>query len=178
MKDNSLNISTNPVYVIMGVSGTGKTTIAKAVSENYGYIFLEGDDFHSRENIDIMSSGQSLSDHNRLPWLKDLSLAAASQRQKGCVFMTCSALKLKYRDEIRKYITDVIFIHLHGSFDYIAQLMSQREGHFMPVSLLQSQFDTLELLRAEELGVMISIENGIEAVLHELEAFLSHRNSA
>jgi len=173
MTETNVNMSLNPVYVIIGVSGVGKTTIAKAIAEQNGCLFMEGDGFHPKENIEIMSSGRSLTDENRLPWLRKLSLAAAEERQKGGVVVTCSALKRIYRDEIRKYIPDVNFIHLHGRFDYIAKQMSQREGHFMPVSLLQSQFDTLELLGDEQQGVTISVENGIEGVLQELEAFMA-----
>jgi len=178
MKELHVDISLNPVYVVMGVSGTGKTTIAKAVAETHGCVFLEGDDFHPKENIEIMSSCRALTDENRLPWLMELSSVAAAERQKGSVLMTCSALKLIYRDEIRKHVPDVSFIHLAGSFDYIANLISKREGHFMPVSLLQSQFDTLEHLRADEDGVTIFIENGIEAVLQDVSTFMPDRNSA
>jgi len=173
MKDTHMDISTAPVYVFMGVSGTGKTTIANAISQTYECVFLEGDDFHPKENIDIMSAGRALTDENRLPWLRELSSVAAAQRQKGCVLITCSSLKLIYRNEIRKHIPDASFIHLQGSFDYIEKQMSQREGHFMPVSLLQSQFDSLEPLQDSERGITISIENGIKTVLAELETFMA-----
>jgi len=178
MKQTNSDISLNPVYVVMGVSGTGKTTISKAIAEKYGYIFLEGDDYHPKENIDIMSSGRALTDENRFPWLIELSSVAAAERQKSSVLVTCSALKRIYRDEIRKHVPDVVFIHLEGGFDYIAQLVSQREGHFMPLSLLQSQFDTLEPLQADEDGVKVSIENGIETVLQDATAFMNARKSA
>lgn len=173
MKKANADISISPVYVVMGVSAVGKTTIAKAIAQKHRCLFLEGDDFHPKKNIEIMSSGRSLNDENRLPWLRELSLAAEAERQRGSVVVTCSALKLSYRDEIRKYIPDVSFIHLHGRFDYIAKQMSQREGHFMPVSLLQSQFDTLQLLGESEQGVTISVENEIEGVLQEFEAFMA-----
>jgi gluconokinase len=179
MKNMDLDKSSNPVFVVMGVSGTGKTTLATALAEKHHCKFLEGDDFHPQENIDIMSSGRSLTDENRMPWLKELSLAAASHRRNEAVVVTCSSLKAIYRDEIRRQVPDVAFIHLEGSFDYVAQLMSQREGHFMPVSLLQSQFDALVSLQSEEKGIVISIENGIDAVLREAEAFLAdNRNAA
>jgi len=175
MKKANADVSIGPVYVVMGVSGVGKTTIAKAIAQKHSCLFLEGDDFHPKENIEIMSSGRSLTDENRLPWLRELSLAAAKERQKSSVVVTCSALKLIYRDEIRKHLPDVSFIHLHGRFDYIAKQMSEREGHFMPVSLLQSQFDTLELLEDDETGATISVENGIEAVLLELDTYMADR---
>ncbi len=167
-----------PVYVVMGVAGTGKTTVAKAVAEKQNYLFLEGDDFHPPENIELMSSGRALTDAKRLPWLKELSSRAVVDRHKGTVLVTCSALKAIYRDEIRKQVPDANFIHLHGSFDYIAKLMTQREDHFMPVSLLQSQFDTLESLQKGEHGTLVSIENGFEAVMSEVGAYINNRTSA
>jgi len=173
MRDNHADRTIASVYVVMGVSAVGKTTIAKAISQKYECLFIEGDDFHSAENVEKMSSGQSLTDQDRLPWLRKLSSAAAVKRKMGCVIMTCSALKSSYRDAIRTDVPDAKFIHLYGGFNYIAKQMSLRKGHFMPTSLLRSQFDTLEWLGEDELGVRISIENGIEAVLLEFEAFMT-----
>jgi len=165
------------IYVIMGVSGVGKTTIAKAISQSQKSVFLEGDDFHPKENVEKMSSGQPLTDQDRMPWLKALSVAAGLKKKEGNVVMTCSALKRDYREEIGKYIPGAMFVHLEGSFDYIAEQMSRRQGHFMPTSLLRSQFDTLEPLGGDELGTTISIENGIETVLSELETFMNKKTA-
>jgi len=176
MQDIEADCPITSVYVVMGSSGVGKSTIAKAVAQKYNCIFMEGDDFHSEENVKLMSSGQALNDSNRAPWLKALSCAAAANRQANSVFITCSALKRRYRDEIRSHIPDAKFVHLHGEFDYVGALLQSREGHFMPLSLLRSQFDTLEVLEADELGITIPIEKGVDDVLAKLESFM-HNNA-
>ncbi len=173
MSDDQFKNVRPAVYVVMGVSGAGKTTIAKMLSQKYGCAFIEGDDFHPVENLEIMKAGQFLSDENRLPWLKQLSLAAVSNRQDVPVFIACSALKLRYRGIIRDYIPHVQFIHLQGSFNYIKRQMEAREGHFMPLSLLRSQFDSLEPLAADEEGITICVENGVVDVLRGLDHIIS-----
>lgn len=173
MNDDQLKSVMPAAYVVMGVSGAGKTTIAKMLSQKYGYAFIEGDDFHPAENVEIMKAGQFLSDENRLPWLKKLSLAAVSKQQDAPVIIACSALKLRYRGIIREFIPHVQFIHLHGSFDYIKRQMEAREGHFMPLSLLRSQFDSLEPLAADEEGITICVESSVVDTLCDLENFIS-----
>ena len=119
-----------------------------------------------------MSSGQALTDENRLPWLQRLSASAVVKRKSGAVIMSCSALKRSYRDIIRRHIADVKFIHLKGGADYIEELMASRSGHFMALSLLQSQFDSLESLGSDEAGITVSIETGISAVQEQIDIFI------
>ena len=172
MNDIQNEKALSSVYVIMGVSGSGKTTVGNLVAQNFNCIFMEGDEFHPEANVKKMSSGQALNDEDRLPWLQNLSESAAAQRQSTDVIIACSALKRSYRDVIRRYISDAKFIHLKGSADYIEKLIASRNGHFMPLSLLRSQFETLESLGPDETGITIPIESGMSAVLAQIEVFI------
>ena len=134
------------IYVIMGVSGSGKTTIGKLLAEALNVDFLDGDDFHSPENVNKMSAGIALTDEDRYPWLVSIHEKChdALQNGNGLVF-SCSALKKKYRRIIGEGMEDsVIWIYLKGGIDLVRDRMKSRQGHYMPLSLLQSQFDALE----------------------------------
>jgi gluconokinase len=129
----------------MGVAGAGKTLIGAAFARAMGITFVDGDDFHSPENVKKMASGKALTDQDRADWLRALAarLAEAEQEGKGLV-VACSALKRKYRDVLRSGAPDVRFIFLEGPSALIASRLKDRHGHYMPVSLLKSQFMALE----------------------------------
>lgn len=127
--------------VLMGVAGSGKTTVGKRVAERLGWRFLDADDFHSRENVEKMRSGRPLTDEDRWPWLDRLN---GMLREDGPAVLACSALRQRYRDRIGAGLDDVRWVHLSGSFELIGARLAARKGHYMPASLLASQFDTLE----------------------------------
>ena len=136
----------NKAIVIMGVSGSGKTTIGKLLSEKIQMPFFDGDDFHSEENIRKMASGKPLQDEDRKEWLLQLNaLIQENQNKKGCV-IACSSLKKNYRDILSKNVPNAIkFVFLKGSYSEILSRLESRENHFIPSSLLKSQFETLEI---------------------------------
>jgi len=133
------------LYVVMGVSGSGKTVIGSALAQSLGVEFVEGDDFHPEENVRRMASGIALTDEDRAPWLRSIAarLRAAKDAGTGLV-VSCSALKRSYRDLLRAEAGEVHFIFLKGTRALIGERISTRAGHFMPSSLLDSQFTALE----------------------------------
>jgi gluconokinase len=133
------------LYVVMGVSGSGKTLIGSALARSLGVEFVEGDAFHTEENVKRMASGIALTDEDRAPWLRSIAarLRAAKDAGTGLV-VSCSALKRSYRDLLRVEAGDVRFIFLKGARALIAQRLATRSGHYMPASLLDSQFAALE----------------------------------
>lgn len=161
------------VVVVMGVSGSGKTTVARALAERLGWPFAEADDFHPPANIEKMTAGTALTDEDRWPWLeavRDWLTARASDGQGAVV--TCSALKRSYRDLLRTSGGRVLFLHLTGERDVLASRMGGRSGHFMPSSLLDSQLATLQPLGGDEPGlgasVLLGPEEIVEAAVREL----------
>jgi gluconokinase len=146
-----------PVVVVMGVSSSGKSSIAQALAARFGFHFVEGDDLHPAENVERMSHGLPLSDENRLGWLDTIAgIIAGADPCRGLV-VTCSALKRSYRERLAAASPRVIFLHLAGSRDLIASRMALREGHFMPLSLLDSQFGDLEPPGPDENAVTLDI---------------------
>ncbi len=132
------------VFIVMGVSGTGKSTIGQLLSQKLGVPFFDGDDFHPQANIDKMASGKPLNDDDRFGWLIALNELAKKHKGNGAI-IACSALKVSYRDILRNGMEDSLqFIYLEGTFDLIKSRMEQRDTHFMPTKLLESQFETLE----------------------------------
>lgn len=135
----------------MGVSGSGKTTIAHLLATDLGYQFIDADDLHPQTNKDKMHAGVPLTDEDRSGWLTAINLAAQQLKTDGIgVVIACSALKNSYRLRLREGLSTVRFFYLKGSFGQIEQLISQRSNHFMPTSLLKSQFETLEEPGADE----------------------------
>jgi gluconokinase len=137
--------------VVMGVAACGKSTVGLALATELKGSFLDADALHPQENIEKMASGNPLMDTDRGSWLQLVGQHLTNSN--GDIVIACSALKRSYRDLIREAAPDAFFIHLGGERDLIAHRLSQRPGHFMPPSLLDSQIDTLELLMPDERGV-------------------------
>lgn len=152
--------------VVMGVSGSGKSTIGALVADAMDLPFLDGDSLHPMVNIQKMASGTPLTDDDRLPWLEIVGNELADTTAKGIV-IACSALKRSYRDIIRAKAPDTIFLHLDGSLEVLSSRLEGRSGHFMPPALLASQLASLEPLGADERAVVIDISAGVTAILAE-----------
>ncbi|MFJ2830969.1 gluconokinase [Streptomyces sp. NPDC087263] len=147
------------VVVVMGVAGTGKTTIGPLLAARLGVPYAEGDDFHPPANIARMTAGTPLTDEDRWPWLDAIGRWAQERAGLGGV-VSSSALKRGYRDRLRAAAPEVVFVHLTGDRALIEDRMSQRQGHFMPAALLDSQFATLQPLQADEAGVAVDVSGG------------------
>ncbi len=139
--------------VVMGVAGSGKSTIAAALSQQLGWACAEADEFHPQSNIDKMTRGIPLQDEDRWPWLQEIQNWMTAQATAGTsTVLTCSALKQTYRQLLSEADGRVLFVHLDGGADLIGRRMQGREGHFMPPTLLPSQLATLEPLNDAELA--------------------------
>jgi carbohydrate kinase (thermoresistant glucokinase family) len=162
-------VTAPPVLVIMGVSGSGKSTIARPLAARLGWTFQEGDDFHPAANIAKMKSGVPLDDADRAPWLAAIAAwidARAAAGEAGIV--TCSALKRAYRDELTHGRPQVRIVYLRGSQAVIAERLAKRQHHFMPPSLLQSQFADLQEPDSDEHPIAIDIDQPVEAQVAEI----------
>ena len=154
------------MVVAMGVSGSGKTTVAKGIAKELGWPYAEGDDFHPKANVDKMHSGIPLTDEDRWPWLRSIGDWISEHEQAGqSAVVTCSALRRAYRDLLREGRPGVRFIHVAEPQEVIAKRLEQRKGHYMPPSLLASQFAILEPLEPDEPGVTVSGEGSEDEVL-------------
>jgi len=131
--------------VVMGVSGCGKSTVGRALADSLGWKYVEGDELHPPRNVALMAAGTPLTDEDRQGWLESIAamLADAARRHDGIV-VTCSALKRRYRDLLRRAAPELRFVFLHGPRELLAERMAARQGHYMPASLLQSQLAALE----------------------------------
>jgi len=157
------------IIYIMGVAGSGKTTIGKLLNQKTGIPFFDADDFHPQANKEKMKAGHALNDEDRAAWLQELNSLAMEQTQLNGAIIACSALKEKYRSVLNMGITKPIWIFLQGSYETIMERMKNRPGHFMPASLLQSQFDSLEI-PADALS--ISIEKEAESIVEIIYTYL------
>jgi len=159
------------LYVAMGITGSGKSTVGAMLARKLGVDFVEGDDYHSRENIERMASGIPLTDQDRADWLRSLAnrIRGASHASRGLV-LTCSALKRSYRDVLRAGVPDVQFIFLKGDREVIAKRLAERSGHFMPPSLLDSQVATLEEPAYDEHAWLYAIEWSAEDIVTDIVA--------
>ncbi|KUI35537.1 gluconokinase [Mycobacterium sp. GA-2829] len=149
--------------VVMGVSGSGKSTVGAALAQRLRVPFADADDFHPPQNIAKMTAGQPLDDDDRTPWLESIGEWLA--RHHGGGVMSCSALKRRYRDQLRSHCPDVEFLHLAGTVETIGRRQASRPGHFMPATLLASQFQTLEPLEPDEGGVVIDVAQSIDSII-------------
>ncbi len=149
--------------VVMGVSGSGKSTVGAALAQRLRVPFVDADTLHPLANVAKMASGEPLDDDDRYPWLERVGEWLAAHHDGGVV--ACSALKRKYRDLLRARCPRVEFLYLHGSPEEIGRRVGARSGHFMPAALLQSQFETLEPLGADEPGVTVAIARGVDAIV-------------
>ena len=157
-------------WLVIGVSGVGKTVMAKRLAKHLGAAFLDADDFHPPANVRAMSEGRPLDDAMRAPWLDNCAEALEAHRRRGDVVMACSALKRIYRDRLRARVGRLGTVYLAASFEVVKERMSRRRGHYMPVELLQSQFDALEPPGPDERVVEVDAEKPIEAVAAEMFA--------
>ncbi len=154
-----------PILVVMGVSGSGKTTIGVLIAARLGWPFVDGDDLQPKANIDKMRSGVPLTDADRAPWLAAIGAwmdARAAAGEPGVV--ACSALKRAYRDRLRAGRPQASIVYLRGSQEQIAERLAQRAGHFWPPQLLASQFADLEEPAADEDAMVVDIDVAPEAV--------------
>ena len=166
------------ILVIMGVSGSGKTTIAKGLAKRLGWQYQEGDDLHPASNVEKMKSGTPLTDADRLPWLKKIAEKIDEWRAKGISgVVTCSALKRAYRDIIAGGRPDVVIVYPKGSKELIADRMAHRHGHFMPASLLDSQFKILEEPSPDENSITVSVDQTPDRIDDEIVRRLKERGT-
>ena len=150
----------NTRWVVMGVSGCGKSTIGQQLADTCALAYVEGDDFHPKANVDKMSAGQPLDDDDRRDWLRALREQIRAAREQGLgLVVSCSALKRSYRDLLREGDPSLRFVHLDGSRALIAERLSARRNHYMPPQLLDSQLAALEPLEDDENGLRLDIRD-------------------
>ncbi|WP_207620779.1 gluconokinase [Streptosporangium minutum] len=162
-------VSVVPLLVVMGVTGSGKTTVGVALGRRLRVPFADADDFHSETSIAKMSAGIPLDDDDRLPWLRAIGAWLAEHAATGGV-VSCSALKRGYRDVLRHAAPSASFVHLDGDIEVVRRRVAGRPGHFMPASLVASQFETLEPLQPDEHGIVLDLDRPVEELV---EAYLA-----
>lgn len=151
-----------PIFYIMGVSGSGKSTIGKLLSKELAIPFFDGDDYHSTANVQKMASGVPLNDEDRLGWLETLNQLAIANKRHGAI-IACSSLKVKYREILAADLGNkVVWVYLKGTFEEISAFLAGRKGHYMPPTLLRSQ---LEILEEPSDAICVSIKNTPEAIV-------------
>ena len=153
-------------YLVIGVSGSGKSVVGAELAGRLGAVFLDADDYHPPGNVRKMASGEPLTDADRYPWLDNLVREVSAREQEGrSVVLACSALKKAYRDHFRRHLRHPRFIYLQGDYATIEKRMQSREGHFMKARMLRSQFDALE----EPLEALtLSVDQPVEAIVAEI----------
>jgi gluconokinase len=155
--------------IVMGVSGSGKSTVAAALGKQLGWRFEDGDGFHPASNVAKMAAGHPLTDEDRWPWLNAIADEIARVCKAGeHVIIACSALKHTYRDVLLRGRDDVRFVFLKGTQELIADRLAHRKGHFMPPELLTSQFTTLEPPETSEHVITVSIDESVEAIVADI----------
>ncbi|AFY32913.1 gluconokinase [Calothrix sp. PCC 7507] len=158
------------IILIMGVSGSGKTTIGRLLADSLNWQFNDADDFHSLENIEKMRRGIPLSDADRIPWLQDLQTAIAHWLQDHQnVVLACSALKASYRELLVIDSDRIKLVYLNGSFELIQQRLQQRQNHFMTEKLLKSQFNALE---EPNNAIFVDISQPLEVIVQTIRTAL------
>jgi gluconokinase len=164
------------IAIVMGVSGSGKTTVGREVAERMGWRFLEGDEFHPAENVEKMKRGVPLEDEDREPWLRAVAAELEGVRRRGeSAVVACSALKRAYRRILGVGRDDVALVHLAGPRELIRERMGRREGHFMPGELLDSQLDALEPPARVEGALVLDVREPPEELAEHAAAWLRER---
>jgi gluconokinase len=147
-----------PPMIVMGVSGSGKSTIGQALATALGLDFVDGDDLHPRANKEKMAAGHPLDDEDRAPWLEIIAQRIGAEYAEGNpIVVACSALKRRYRTQLVSFAPETVFVHLSGQRDIVAERQAHRDHEYMPNSLLDSQFATLEPLEADERAIVVDL---------------------
>jgi gluconokinase len=171
--DSSPSIPATTSIVVMGVSGSGKTSAAEELTRQLGWEYIEGDDLHPEANVAKMAGGIPLDDEDRWPWLQRIAEVIGGHEAAGTsVIVTCSALKRSYRDLLREGHPSVWFAHVQASPEVLAERLANRQGHYMPPSLLDSQLATLEPLGDGEPGDVIAGDGPLQQTVADLLADL------
>ncbi|KHL04238.1 gluconokinase [Sinomonas humi] len=155
--------------VVMGVSGCGKSTVGTLLAREVGGVFLDGDELHPQANVTKMAAGIPLDDADREPWLREVGRRLKDS--EAPLVIACSALKRSYRDLVRASAPQALFVHLHGTRELLTTRMAARPGHFMPLSLLDSQLSTLEPLGSDESGIQLDIAQTPESIVERAAAW-------
>jgi len=159
--------------VVMGVEGSGKSTVARAIADTLRVDFLDADTLHSPVNRAKMAAGEALTDLDRLPWLRTIGERLAHENaEERALVVACSALKRQYRDLLRSYDADIVFIHLTGPIDVVRERVATRAHEFAGTSLLESQYTQLEPLEVDELGVSLDLRLPVEEIVSRVVAQL------
>ena len=154
--------------IIMGVAGSGKTSIGKVLATELGWLFYDADDYHSKENINKMATGIALTDENRQEWLAKLHALIGEHLARGhSMILACSALKQKYREQLAEGNPGTLFVYLKGNFDQIYKQIQDRPGQYMKAEMLASQFEELEELTD---AFTVKIDKTIEQIVDEIKA--------
>ena len=162
-----ISTSRPSAIIVMGVSGCGKSSVGAMLADRLGLAFVEGDALHPKANVEKMAMGTPLTDDDRWPWLDIIGADMASTLDRGeGIVVSCSALKKVYRDRLRAATGGRLrFVYLHGSRELLTERMGARTGHFMPVSLLDSQLATLEVPTGEPGVVTVDIDQSVEGIV-------------
>lgn len=169
-----MSATTPSPLIVMGVSGSGKSTVGQALADYFGIEFIDGDDLHPRANKEKMAAGHALNDEDRAPWLEIIADRIGAELADGKpIVVACSALKSKYRAVLASHAPSTVFVHLVGTRELIAQRQSHRNHEYMPNSLLDSQFATLEDLSDAERGIEVSIDQKPEEIVRDAAARLA-----
>lgn len=154
--------------ILMGVSGCGKTTVGKMLSDRLGWVYVEGDEIHPPENVRKMANGVPLDDQDRLPWLKRINALLQEKQAEGAsIIVSCSALKRAYRGILAQGVENLIFVYLAGDYETIFERMRSRDPHYMKADMLRSQFEALEPPGAME-ALEISIDQPVEQIVERI----------
>ena len=166
-----------PPIIVMGVQGSGKSTIGDLLAQRLSVPFIDGDSLHSAGNKEWMSSGYALSDEQRVPWLHEVGERLASGAESGVV-LACSALKRSYRDLLREHAPRMLTVFARGDIDLIHARITARRHEYMPPSLLQTQFDDLEQLQDDEPGLTVEITKTPEQIVEQIVALITEGSVA